>query len=95
MASLKTLIALAGLAAVSPIAALPPELATVATKSPLTSFVVPPKRIVWKSGTGVENSSNFLTANEVVPKSLDLTRDITPVTSWMNGISTYSMWWIP
>jgi hypothetical protein len=32
--------------------------------------------------------------NEVVPKSLDLIRDITPVTEWMNGISSYSMWWV-
>ncbi len=32
--------------------------------------------------------------NEVVPKSLDMTRDVTPVTAWMNGISSYSMWWI-
>ncbi len=32
--------------------------------------------------------------NEVVPLSLDLTRDVTPVTEWMNGISSYSMWWI-
>lgn len=32
--------------------------------------------------------------NEVVPKSLDLIRDITPLPEWMNGISSYSMWWI-
>ncbi|MBK1880506.1 alpha-L-rhamnosidase C-terminal domain-containing protein [Pelagicoccus mobilis] len=32
--------------------------------------------------------------NEVVPKSLDLTRDVTPVSAWMNGISSYSMWWV-
>lgn len=32
--------------------------------------------------------------NEVVPKSLDLIRDITPVPQWMNGISSYSLWWI-
>lgn len=32
--------------------------------------------------------------NDVVPKSLDLARDITPLPGWMNGISTYSMWWI-
>ena len=33
-------------------------------------------------------------SNDVVPKSLDLTRDVTPVTTWMNGISSYSMWWV-
>ena len=32
--------------------------------------------------------------NEVVPRSLDMTRDVTPVTDWMNSISSYSMWWI-
>lgn len=32
--------------------------------------------------------------NEVVPKSLDLSRDLTPLPGWMNGISTYSMWWV-
>jgi hypothetical protein len=32
--------------------------------------------------------------NEVVPKSLDLIRDITPVDKWMNGITSYSMWWV-
>ena len=32
--------------------------------------------------------------NEVVPKSLDLIRDITKLPEWMNGISSYSMWWI-
>lgn len=32
--------------------------------------------------------------NEVVPRSLDLIRDVTKPTEWMNGISSYSMWWI-
>lgn len=32
--------------------------------------------------------------NEVVPRSLDLVRDNTPVPQWMNGISSYSLWWI-
>jgi len=32
--------------------------------------------------------------DDVVPESLDLTRDATPVTEWMNGISSYSMWWV-
>ena len=32
--------------------------------------------------------------NEVVPQSLDLVRNITPVDEWMNGISSYSMWWV-
>jgi len=29
-----------------------------------------------------------------VPKSLDLVRDNTELPRWMNGISSYSMWWI-
>lgn len=32
--------------------------------------------------------------NEVVPKSLDLIREITQLPEWMNGISSYSMWWV-
>ncbi len=32
--------------------------------------------------------------NEVVPKSLDLIQEITVLPDWMNGISSYSMWWI-
>ena len=30
----------------------------------------------------------------MVPKSLDLIRDITPLPEWMNGISSYSIWWL-
>ncbi|MCI8388333.1 MAG: alpha-L-rhamnosidase [Clostridiales bacterium] len=32
--------------------------------------------------------------NEVVARSLDSVRDVTPVGSWMNGIPSYSLWWI-
>lgn len=32
--------------------------------------------------------------DEVVPRSLDLIRDATPLPEFMNGISSYSMWWI-
>ena len=32
--------------------------------------------------------------NPIVPKSLDLSRDITPLPNWMNGISSYSIWWL-
>ena len=31
---------------------------------------------------------------DVVPKSLDLVRDDTPLPTCMNGISSYSMWWV-
>ena len=30
----------------------------------------------------------------IVPASLDLTRDVTSLPNWMNGISSYSMWWV-
>ncbi|MBQ8061105.1 MAG: alpha-L-rhamnosidase [Bacteroidales bacterium] len=32
--------------------------------------------------------------HEVVRKSLDYVRDGTPASSWMNGICSYSLWWI-
>jgi hypothetical protein len=32
--------------------------------------------------------------NEVVPKSLDLIRDLTPLPAWMNGMASYSLWWV-
>ncbi len=31
---------------------------------------------------------------EIVPDSLDWTRDHTPLPAWMNGIGSYSMWWV-
>lgn len=53
-------------------------------------------RLVWIGDMHPETSTiaAVFGANDVVPKSLDLTRDITPVTEWMNGISSYSMWWV-
>ena len=30
----------------------------------------------------------------IVPASLDLVRDHTPLGEWMNGISSYSIWWV-
>lgn len=53
-------------------------------------------RLVWLGDMHPEVSviNAVFGANEVVPDSLDLIRDITPVTEWMNGISSYSMWWI-
>jgi len=32
--------------------------------------------------------------DEVVPKSLNVIRDITQLPNWMNGMCSYSMWWI-
>jgi alpha-L-rhamnosidase len=53
-------------------------------------------RLVWLGDMHPEVSviNCVFGYNEVVPKSLDMTRDVTPVTAWMNGISSYSMWWI-
>ncbi|MBK9138623.1 MAG: alpha-L-rhamnosidase [Verrucomicrobia bacterium] len=53
-------------------------------------------RLVWIGDMHPEVSTIHAVFgfNDVVPRSLDLTRDITPVTEWMNGISSYSMWWV-
>lgn len=53
-------------------------------------------RLVWVGDMHPETSTiaAVFGNNNVVPKSLDLSRDITPIPAWMNGISTYSMWWI-
>ncbi len=31
---------------------------------------------------------------DVIPESLDYVRDETPLPNWMNGISSYSLWWL-
>jgi hypothetical protein len=53
-------------------------------------------RLVWIGDMHPETSTicAVFGRNEVVERSLDLTRDVTPVTEWMNGISSYSMWWV-
>ncbi len=53
-------------------------------------------RLVWIGDLHPEvmTVSSVFGYNDVVPKSLDLIRDITPANEWMNGISSYSMWWI-
>ena len=53
-------------------------------------------RLVWIGDMHPEVSTinAVFGFNDVVPRSLDLTRDVTPVTEWMNGISSYSMWWV-
>jgi alpha-L-rhamnosidase len=33
-------------------------------------------------------------AHPVVPRSMDVIRDATPLPAWMNTISTYSLWWV-
>ncbi len=53
-------------------------------------------RLVWIGDMHTEVMTiNSVFGNiGVVPKSLDLVRNITPLPNWMNGISSYSMWWI-
>jgi alpha-L-rhamnosidase len=53
-------------------------------------------RLVWVGDMHPEvmTISSVFGYNDVVPKSLDLIKDVTPLPAWMNGISSYSMWWI-
>jgi len=53
-------------------------------------------RLVWVGDMHPEVMTilSVFGANEVVPKSLDLIAEITPADEWMNGISSYSMWWL-
>lgn len=53
-------------------------------------------RLVWVGDLHPEVMTvNAVFGNqEVVPKSLDLSRKLTPASEWMNGISSYSMWWV-
>ena len=53
-------------------------------------------RLVWVGDMHPEvmTINTVFGKNEVVPKSLDLARDLTPLPGWMNGISSYSMWWV-
>lgn len=53
-------------------------------------------RLVWIGDLHPEvmTVSTVFGYNEVIPKSLDLIRDMTPVPEWMNGISSYSIWWL-
>lgn len=53
-------------------------------------------RLVWLGDMHPEVSviNAVFGYNDVVPRSLDLIRDVTPVIEWMNGISSYSMWWV-
>ncbi len=53
-------------------------------------------RLVWIGDMHPETMTilSVFGANEVVPRSLDFIRDQTPLPQWMNGISSYSMWWV-
>lgn len=53
-------------------------------------------RLVWVGDLHPEVSTITAVFGEqdVVTKSLDLARDITPLPQYMNGIGAYSMWWV-
>jgi hypothetical protein len=53
-------------------------------------------RLVWLGDLHPEvmTVNTVFGYNEVIPKSLDLARDITPLPKWMNGMCSYSLWWI-
>ena len=53
-------------------------------------------RLVWGGDLHVEMHTIMAVFGEVdiVSRSLDLLRNTTPTGNWINGISTYSLWWI-
>ena len=53
-------------------------------------------RLVWLGDLHPEvmTVNTVFGYNEVIPKSLDLAREITPLPGWMNGMCSYSLWWI-
>ena len=53
-------------------------------------------RLVWVGDLHPEvmTVSTVFGGDPIVPSSLDLARDITPLPAWMNGIGSYSLWWI-
>ncbi len=53
-------------------------------------------RLVWIGDMHPETTTiaAVFGPNDIIPQSLDLIRDETPLPKWMNGISSYSMWWV-
>lgn len=53
-------------------------------------------RLVWVGDLHPEimTTCAVFGRNEAVPRSLDLSRDTNPLPAWMNGISSYSIWWL-
>ena len=53
-------------------------------------------RLVWVGDMHPEvlTISNVWGAHEVVPKSLDFAVADTPLPGWMNGMCSYSLWWV-
>jgi len=53
-------------------------------------------RLVWMGDMHTEILSilSVFGQNDIVNKSLDFLKSHTPPTAWMNGMPTYSLWWI-
>ncbi|MDR1666194.1 MAG: alpha-L-rhamnosidase [Bacteroidales bacterium] len=53
-------------------------------------------RLVWLGDLHPEmmTVNTVFGYNDVIPRSLDLARDITPLPGWMNGMCSYSLWWV-
>ena len=53
-------------------------------------------RMIWAGDIHPElmTITHVFGYNEVLPKSLDFLRDHTPLPKFMNGIPSYSMWWV-
>ncbi len=53
-------------------------------------------RLVWIGDMHPETMviSTVFGNHPIVPESLDFVRDQTPLPGWMNGISSYSLWWV-
>ncbi|MDR3707848.1 MAG: alpha-L-rhamnosidase C-terminal domain-containing protein [Capsulimonadaceae bacterium] len=53
-------------------------------------------RLAWIGDTHPEAAvvSCLFGEHPIVPRSMDFVRDNTPLPGWMNGISSYSLWWI-
>jgi hypothetical protein len=53
-------------------------------------------RLVWIGDMHPETKTIFSVfgSHPIITRSLDLIREETPLPKWMNGISSYSMWWI-
>lgn len=53
-------------------------------------------RLVWIGDMHPETMviNTVFGQQDIVPESLDFVRDATPLPNWMNGIGSYSLWWI-
>lgn len=53
-------------------------------------------RLVWIGDMHPETMviNTVFGETDIVPESLDKVRDETPLPRWMNGISSYSLWWV-